>query len=267
LEHHWGERPYLIRGYLNWLGLWTTRFVGVSQTVGAMLQRNGVDAARVAVVSNGLNLAEIRAASESALPSEIVARLNGHAPILVTLGRISAMKGHDLLIEAVARVKQTFPDVLCLLGGAVLSSAGVEDTDAFVSQIQERIRVLQLEDNIAFLGEVDYAPALLKRADVYVQPSRTESFCRAVVEALDCGTPVAAFAAGALPEVVGGGGILVAPEDVAGLAAAIVRLAQDSALRAECVRVGQEHIRAFDVVDSAAALREVLVECGSAIVR
>ncbi len=260
LEHHWGERPYLIRGYLNWLGLWTTRFVGVSQTVEAMLRRNGMAAKRVRVVSNGLNLAEIRAASEGALPPEIVARMEGHSPILVTLGRISAMKGHDLLIEALAQVKQTFPTVLCLLGGAVLSSAGVEDTDAFFAELQERIRVLHLENHVAFLGEIEYAPALLKRADVYAQPSRTESFCRAVVEALDCGTPVAAFAAGALPEVVGGGGILVAPENVTALAAAIVRLADDSTLRAECVRAGQEHIRAFDVAHSALALRAALAE-------
>jgi len=185
-------------------------------------------------------------------------RLEGRAPILLTLGRISGMKGHDLLVEALPRVKSKFPNLLCLFGGTVLSSEGVEDTHAFYAQLQKRVAELNLTDNVIFLDEIDYAPALLKRANVYVQPSRTESFCRAVVEALACGTPVAAFRAGALPEVLGEGGLLAPPEDVMALGDAIVCLVENETVRARTLRAGEEHIRAFKIMNAVSALRNVL---------
>lgn len=258
LEHHWGGRPQLVRGYLKWLELWSDAFLGVSQTVVEMLRRNGVAQERVKLVRNGLNLDAIRAASEGAIPEAVEKRFEGRAPILLTLGRISAMKGHDLLVDALPRVKARFPNMLCLFGGTVLSSKGVEDTHAFYAQLQRRVEELGLTDNVIFLDEIDYAPALLKRVNVYVQPSRTESFCRAVVEALACGTPVAAFRAGALPEVLGEGGLLAPPEDVEALADAIVCLVENDAVRAKTLRAGQEHIRAFEIKNSVSALRNVL---------
>lgn len=258
LEHHWGGRPQLVRGYLKWLEVWSDAFIGVSQTVVEMLRRNGVSQNRALLVRNGLNLDAIRAASEGAPPETLEKRLEGHTPILLTLGRISAMKGHDLLVEALPRVKARFPDMICLFGGTVLSSEGVEDTHAFYAQLQRRVEELNLRDNVMFLDEIDYAPALLKRADVYVQPSRTESFCRAVVEALVCGTPVAAFRAGALPEVLGEGGLLAPAEDVNALADAIVCLVGNDEIRTRTLRAGQEHIRAFAIENSVRALLNVL---------
>lgn len=258
LEHHWGKRPYLIRGYLRWLGLWSTKFIGVSQTVVDMLTRNGVSKSRVILVRNGLNFEALRAASEKTIPPELAEQLQGRAPILLTLGRISAMKGHDLLLEALPRVREKFPNVLCLFGGDVLSAAGVEDTNTFYARLLQRVEELNLQANVLFLGEIDYAAALLKHADVYVQPSRTESFCRAVVEALALEIPVAAFRAGALPQVIGDGGLLAPPEDVNALADAIVCLSENKDVRAETLTRGSQHIRAFDARESAAALRAAI---------
>ncbi len=257
LEHHWGGRPYIVRGYLRWLQLWSKRFVAVSQAVADMLKRCGVADKRIALVPNGLNLDAIRS-SNTPMPRTIAESINDNAPILVTLGRISKMKGHDLLVETLARVKKIFPDVLWLVGGNVLTSEGIEDTDAFFAELQQRAHTLELEPNIFFLGEIDYAPALLKQADVYVQPSRTESFCRAVIEAMACGAPVAAFAAGALPQVVGAGGILAPAEDVNALANAIECLVTDRAMRAQVVEQGQSQAEKFDVKYSVAALRNLI---------
>lgn len=256
LEHHWGGRPWMVRGYLRWLQLWSTRFVAVSQAVAEMLKRCGISEKRVRLVPNGLNMDAIRAAT-TPLPRAIAESINDNSPILVTLGRISKMKGHDLLIETLAQVKTKFPDVLWLVGGILLSSAGIEDTDAFFAELKQRIKTLGLESNVVFLGEIDYAPTLLKHADVYVQPSRTESFCRAVIEAMACGAPVGAFAAGALPQVVGSGGILAPAEDVNALANAIECLIGDTALRDKTIAQGQQQAQRFDVKYSVAALREL----------
>lgn len=258
LEHHRGNRPRLVRGYLEWLGLWNAKFIGVSQTVVNMLTRNGVPPGRTALVRNGLNLGALRAETGGAIPATLEARLGAGSPRVVTLGRISALKGHDLLVEALARVRETFPNVLWLCGGAVLSAEGVEDTDAFDAALKRRIRELGLTSNILFLDEIDYAPALIRRADVYVQPSRTESFGRAVVEALALGVPVAAFAAGALPEVLGEGALLAEPGNTNALADAIVCLIEDPAVRERTVARGRAQVEAFDVGHSVQALRKVL---------
>jgi glycosyltransferase involved in cell wall biosynthesis len=258
LAHHWGKRPHLARGYLRWLGLWNDRFVGVSETVGHMLRRNGAAAERVAIVPNGVNPEAIRAAALRPLTRELAAQIEGRGPVLVTLGRISAMKGHDLLVETLARIKSRYPRVVWVVGGTVLSSQGVEDTISFYDKLQARIVQLQLESNVVFAGQIENAPAVLARADVYVQPSRTESFCRAAVEALICGAPVVAFEAGALPEVLGPGGILAPRENVECLAQGILRLLSDGASRQRLVALGQRHVERYRADYSAAALKQVV---------
>jgi glycosyltransferase involved in cell wall biosynthesis len=259
LEHHRGRGSRTARGYLRWLAWWSVKFIGVSQTVVEMLTRNGVAAGRAALVWNGLNFEAIQAGG-GAVPPEVEARMEGRAPRVVMLGRISAMKGHDLLVEALARVRARFPETVCLLGGGLLSAEGVEDTNAFLRTLKERIRELNLQENVVFLGEIEYAPALLGRADLYVQASRTESFGRAVVEAMACGVPVAAFRAGALPEVIGEGGALAEAGNADALAEAMLCLLENREARERAVAEGKEQIRKFDVRDSVRALRAVLGE-------
>jgi len=62
-------------------------------------------------------------------------------------------------------------------------------------------------------------------------PSREDAFPLVVLEAMTLGRPVAAFAVGGIPELLGDAGVLVEPEDVSGLAAAIAGLVSDPAAR------------------------------------
>ena len=72
----------------------------------------------------------------------------------------------------------------------------------------------------------------LRRADVLVVTSEHEGFCVPVVEAMSAGLPVVAFDQGAVPEVLGGAGVLVSDKDPYALAAAIGALLADVARRA-----------------------------------
>ena len=80
---------------------------------------------------------------------------------------------------------------------------------------------------------------LYRRASIVVVPSLYEGFGLPAIEAMACGTPVVASAAGALPEVMetGGGGILVPPGDPEALAKAIATLLEQPEARA---RLGAE---------------------------
>jgi glycosyltransferase involved in cell wall biosynthesis len=83
-------------------------------------------------------------------------------------------------------------------------------------------------------------------ADVFVMPTRAEAFGQVVFEAMACGTPVAAFDVGGVPDMVRPGltGLLAPPEDAVALRRAIETLLRDDALRARmglaCRRVVEE---------------------------
>jgi len=97
-----------------------------------------------------------------------------------------------------------------------------------------------------FVGALphDEVPFGLNRFDIYVAPSRSESFGVAVIEASACELPVIVSDAGGLPEVVldGETGLVVPRENVPALQAALARLLFDSALRARLGRNGRAHV-------------------------
>jgi len=97
-------------------------------------------------------------------------------------------------------------------------------------------RELGCADRLTIAGRVsnDELVDLYRRAMLVVVPSRYEGFGLPAAEAMACGTPVIASAAGALPEVIeaGGGGMLVPPEDPEALAKAIATLAEQPGARA-----------------------------------
>jgi glycosyltransferase involved in cell wall biosynthesis len=116
---------------------------------------------------------------------------------VLAVGALVHHKGHDVLDQALGLMPQ--------LDAAV---AGPGEGSF------EHLRVL---------GERSDIPALLARARVFVQPSRSEGLGMAVVEAMQAGVPVVASEVGGIPEVLGDAGILVPPEDPIALAEAIAR--------------------------------------------
>jgi glycosyltransferase involved in cell wall biosynthesis len=91
---------------------------------------------------------------------------------------------------------------------------------------------------VRFIGSVDEGdkPALYRGAVVFIFPSRYEGFGLPPLEALACGTPVVGGDAASLPEVVGDAGVLLSPDDVEGMARALIQLATDDSLHAELSR-------------------------------
>ena len=95
-------------------------------------------------------------------------------------------------------------------------------------------------DRFLFTGAVPDAElaSYYRHADVYVSLSEHEGFCVPLVEAMAADVPVLAYAAGAVPETLGGAGICFAPKDLEHAAELLGRLVYDDALR-EAVVAGQ----------------------------
>src|SRR5207302_9836721 len=96
-------------------------------------------------------------------------------------------------------------------------------------RIEADVRARGLGEDVHCFGEQLDVVATLRRAQVFLLPSETESFGLAALEALSCGVPVVASRAGGLPEVVREGvdGFLLPVGDVAGMATAVGRILSD----------------------------------------
>lgn len=136
-------------------------------------------------------------------------RFGPGGPGAVWSGRIVPEKAPHLAIDA-ARLAGTSLDLI----------GPIHDDDYFERQVEPR-----LGDDVAYLGHLiaaEVAAIVGRSAVAVVTPTWEEPFGLVVAEALSCGTPVAGFARGALPELVDDStGVLAAPDDVTGLAAAI----------------------------------------------
>jgi len=140
---------------------------------------------------------------------------------LAFAGRLTPQKDLRLALDVIGAV----PDVSLVLLGDGPERAALE------SYAAQR----GLGGRVRFLGggSRDDVLELFRAADASLLSSAWENFPHTVVEALAVGTPVIATAVGGVPEIVrdGENGLLVAPHDVAALAAAVTRFASDAGLR------------------------------------
>jgi glycosyltransferase involved in cell wall biosynthesis len=100
--------------------------------------------------------------------------------------------------------------------------------------------------------------AVLRRAEALLFPSLLEGFGLPVLEAMACGLPVITSDRSSLPEVAGEAALYVDPDDPASIAAAIMRLAGEPALRQQLAEAGRRRAARFTWENAAAATASVL---------
>ncbi len=176
-------------------------------------------------------------------PAEEVAQRYGiQGPFIYYVGGLDARKNVGTLVRAVARLRQQgrFAATLAIAGQALGSDSrlfpdldGLIDTLG-VADVVRRIRV-PYEDG----------PLLYRACTAFAFPSTYEGFGLPPLEAMACGAPVVTSNASSLPEVVGNAALIVAPDDVAGWAAALGRLLNEATLRDDLRVRGLEQAARF----------------------
>ena len=181
-----------------------------SNAAAAQVVAEGISDSKVTVIPNGIDL-------DCYLPRPG----NRRRRIVTTVANLRAEKGHEVLIDAAARVRRVHPDVrFQLVGEGPMRTARER-------QAHER----GISDNVLFLGHREDVPQLLGGSDLFVLPSRTEAFPNGLVEGMAAGLPSIASDVGGIPELLqhGRNGLLVPPGDADALAAAIIRLIDNDA--------------------------------------
>jgi glycosyltransferase involved in cell wall biosynthesis len=206
-------------------------------TKGLVEQRLGVPAERVTVCSPGAPGWPPRADPGS------------QGPILF-VGTIEPRKNVGGLLRAYAALVRDNPKAPIL----VLAGRNTSDlaTDATVDGVS-------LKGRVQALGYVDDERrlALYREASILVQPSFDEGFGLPVLEAMTLGLPVVAANRGSLPEVLGGSGLLVEPDDHAGMAATMRTALEDPAQRRRMAAAGLVRARTYSWDSAARSLYEV----------
>jgi glycosyltransferase involved in cell wall biosynthesis len=198
--------------------------VATSETERAELIAGGIDEAKILLRRNGINIDDFKT-----LPPHGVLRsrlnIEGARPLAVFIGRLSFIKGLDLLVKAFARIDDQ----------AHLLIAGPDDEDGCAREVKRLIDELKLHDRVTLAGSL-YAQEKLQAfvdADFAVLPSRYESFGNVAAEAIACGTPVLVTNQCGIAPLVEGRAGLVVPCDVDGLRDGLKRLIDDKNLLAQ----------------------------------
>lgn len=173
------------------------------------------------------------------------------------LGRLELRKGIDVLLEAIPKVVQQFPRVRFNLAGDDRIAAP-DSTETF-RQIFER-KHRELVKHVRFFGKIpdDEVDQLFQSAELFVAPSRFESFGLIYVEAMMFGVPCVGCEVGGVPEVVGESdcGLLVDSDNPDKLANAIVMLLKNGAQRR---MLGEKGRKAYEKRFSPRAISNQLV--------
>jgi len=157
-------------------------------------------------------------------PRELAERygLRDDQPVLLYVGRMAINKRIDMLVRALARIREHLPRAVLLLVGNYQIAHYIQ----VVAEARELAKALGVADGVIFTGQVpdEELPAHYQLADVFVTASVHEGFCIPVVEAMACGVPVVGARATALPETIGPAGLTFRPDDPADMANKILAL-------------------------------------------
>jgi phosphatidylinositol alpha-1,6-mannosyltransferase len=202
--------------------------VAVSRNTKGLLESVGVPGDLITVIYNGVGGEMLSRAPDAGRISALRAKhgIGGSAPVIITVARVLPRKGQDMVIRALSVLKKEFPNIVYVIVGE----------GRFRKRFAELAEESGVGGSVIFTGGISHEEIIdyLDMSDVFIMPSRewdnkVEGLPNALLEASARARPVIAGKAGGSSEAVRDGvtGILVDPESVTEIAAAMVSLLKD----------------------------------------
>ena len=195
------------------------RVIAVSGAIKERLVRAGAAADRVKTVLNGIDATVFQRQAARVLPARAALGLAADALVVGAVGRLESEKRYDVLIDAVARLRRTRPDVRLVIAGK--GSLG----EALKAQAQ----TLGVGDACVFAGHCPDVTDIYHAMDLFAQSSDTEGTPNAVLEAMAFEVPIVATAVGGTQDLITDRvhGLIVPRRDPDALAAAMLETLAD----------------------------------------
>jgi glycosyltransferase involved in cell wall biosynthesis len=239
--------PHTVSTSFRWqFHAWLTRSLAVADHVvcvseltrTALLERYDVDPSRVTTIHHGVDHVQ-RLAPPDVTTGKWLDALGLPERWVLYAGALDARKNVELLLHACERLHDGGRPVTLVLAGQRWFGAG---------SIETHVRALKDKGlDVRALGylETSVFYALMRRAPVFVFPSRYEGFGLPPLEAMSLGVPTIISAAGSLPEVCGDGALQVDPDDAGALAQALERVLSDATFARQLGERGEVHSRRY----------------------
>jgi glycosyltransferase involved in cell wall biosynthesis len=158
--------------------------------------------------------------------------------VVASVGRLSHQKGIDMLLDAWAEAAPQAPGWRLRIYGA----------GELAGPLKRQCTELGLDDSVEWAGQTTDVPGALRGSSVFVQSSRGEGFPLALLEAMACGVPCAAFdCAPGVHEIVRDGedGLLARPGNTSELARQLVRLMTDGETRDRMGELARSNVQRY----------------------
>ena len=214
------------------------RVLAVSRFTANLVQKIGVSPERIEVVHPGCDSKRFRPLLPRMDLRHKLLPGRHKDKVILSVGNLVARKGHDMVIRALPRLRQTVPEVTYLIVGE----------GPYRVPLEKLTLELGVRDRVVFAGRisVEELPDIYAISDVFVMPSReqieecdVEGFGLVFLEASACAKPVVGGRSGGIPDAIEEGvtGLLVSPHDPEDIANALARLLGNGDL---ALRLGQQ---------------------------
>jgi glycosyltransferase involved in cell wall biosynthesis len=215
------------------------RIIAISEhTEKDLVKHTGYDPDHITVIPHGIDY-RFRPVADKAWLEQARQSLGlpANCKFILHVGSCAAYKNIPILLKVFEQVRHRVQEPVWLMRVGA----------PFTASQQHLVEQMGLQDRMWWMDgpPIDDFVALYNLADVLVFPSLYEGLGLPPIEAMACGLPVAASNAASLPEVLGEGQLTFDPDDVEGMAEAVVAIFQNPALRQSLIEKGLRQAQRF----------------------
>lgn len=198
--HQWCNLNRVRSVYRN---LICTKIIAISDCVKRDIIKSGARLNKTIVVYNAINLTKFeKRAIEKKFTGLTCFESSYNKENLFVIGNVARIvppkKGQDILVNAIAQVKEKYPQIRCIFAGEIPKEQQKELDD-----LKKLVKELNLKDEVQFAGNITDVPGFLSKLDLFILPSRFEGFGISLIEAMAMGIPCIASALDGPAEIVG----------------------------------------------------------------
>ena len=187
---------------------------------------------RIAVVYNGVDTSKFHKNFKNRSEARNKLDIKPSVVLFGLIGNIIQRKSQDFFIKAFARAKQIQPDI-----SAKVLIIGHFFDEKYLNYLRQLVTDLNLHSNIIFREFTDDISKILSGIDIFVLSSKSEGFCRSLLEAMSCGLPIIATRLSEIEEAIidTKNGLLVDFMNIEKMSSAVIMLCKSKRL---CNEIG-----------------------------
>ena len=199
-----------------------------------------VEEQKIKVIYNGYNEYLYKKIYDQEKIKRVLNKYDIEDPFIFYVGRLEKKKNTPALIEAYSIMREEHKEINHKLVLAGVASHGYDEVGYMICEFGLINEVI----TTGWIPEVDM-PYIYNGAAAFIFPSLYEGFGIPVLQAMACGTPIAASCSASIPEIAGNAAIFASPNDVRSMAEVIAKVILDDKLRQELVKRGYERVKDF----------------------